>query len=132
MIRNRIYEKLFMNRDGDTVRCRSQWTTKQLLQSHTHCFIAVLSKRKEVTCIQFEEDLRVQMFDGLKSWNYETITYFLSNCINFMFRTRKYTLLYIYLINRPWTIFVLPGFFFLLLIQIRSTVLLTIKSKDQI
>lgn len=40
---------------------------EQLLQSHTHCFIAVLSKRKEFTCIQFEEDLRVQMFDGLKS-----------------------------------------------------------------
>lgn len=68
MIRNRIYEKLFMNRDGDTVRCRSQWTTKQLLQSHTHCFIAVLSKRKEVTCIQFEEDLRDPMLDGLKSY----------------------------------------------------------------
>lgn len=54
-----------MNRVGDIVRCRSQGTIKQLLQSQTHC-VAMLSKQLEVTCMQFEEDFRVPMFDGLK------------------------------------------------------------------
>lgn len=114
MIRNRIYEQLFMNRVGDIVRCRSQRTIKQLLQSHTHCSLAtcMLSKHQEVTCMQFEEDFRVPMFDGLKLRILRNNQSRLTNSINFMFRTRNYTFSIIPDQAPMHNICVLPSFFF--------------------
>lgn len=102
---------------------------EQLLQSHTHCFIAVLSKRKEVTCIQFEEDLRVPMLDGLKSYIkttkqlhvfYQTALILCSELENTLYYTCTWS------IAHGRYLFSQVLFFVLLLIQIRSTVLLTI------
>lgn len=101
-----------MNRVGDIVRCRSQGTIKQLLQSQTHCSLA--------TCSYVVQTLGRYMHAVRRRFKSSNVRWF------------KITNATKQLVYVPCTIFVLPSFFFTSHPNTCSNVLLKIKSKDQI